>query len=141
MKVKPETERSRNYKNSAALIPERYSSGIDRAEWQRPALDGQALYETQMKKTEVLARRNVGIGLVSDSDFKAAAKTKGATVIRSRVEGAVDKQVAGFRPHASALEGLTLEPRTDDIDTNVDRRVKTIDRLLHSTKLSVKGYT
>jgi len=93
-----------------------------------------------MKKTEVLARRARAIEKVSDAEFRANAVTKGAKVIRERVEGAVDKQAEGFRPHAAALASLTLEKRTDDIDTNIDRRVKPIARTLRATKLAEKGF-
>ena len=139
--MKPEAERARNYKNSASLIPERYESGINRAEWQGPALEGQQLYKTQMKKDSILDRREKGIQDVTDTEFRAAAISKGKGVIRERVEKAVDKQVAGYRPIAAAIESVTLEPLTDDIDTNIDRRVKPIAKAAHEASLSAKGYT
>jgi hypothetical protein len=91
-----------------------------------------------MQKTEVLDRRAKAISKISDPEFRKAAIDKGKPIIRARIEGAVDKQAAGFRPHAEALEGLTLAKPTDDSDTNIDNRVKPIAKALKAVRIREK---
>jgi hypothetical protein len=140
VRVRPEADRRKNYDDAAAYVPTRYNSGIDRCEWQAPALDGQALYEVQMKKDEVLARRSKSIEKVTDASFKADAKEKGGKVIGARMKAAVDKQVTGWRPFGTAIEGLTLIAKTDDPEQNVINRVVPVVLKMVETKKSQKGW-
>jgi hypothetical protein len=140
VKVRPESERSANYKGAAAEAQRRWVPAVNRAEWQAPSLAGQDLYATQMSKPDVQARRGISIAKVADTEWRATTVKKGGTILATRMSDATDKQVAGFRPFASALEGVTLEPKTDDPDANVDNRVKPIVRAMVNTKKQVKGY-
>jgi sporulation protein YlmC with PRC-barrel domain len=140
VKVRPEADRRKNYDDAATYVPGRYKSGIDRCEWQAPALEGQALYETQMKKDEILSRRGKSIAKVTDAQFKTDAKEKGGNVIGPRMKAAVDKQVTGWRPFGTALEGLTLVPKTDDPEQNTINRVVPVVLKMVETKKAQKGW-
>ena len=140
VKVRPEADRRKNYDDAATYVPARYNSGIDRCEWQAPAIEGQALYEIQMKKDEILARRGKSIAKVSDASFKADAKNKGGKVIGQRMKDAVDKQVTGWRPFGTAIEGLTLTAKTDDPEQNVINRVVPVVLKMVETQKAQKGW-
>ncbi len=122
VKVKPESEIKKNYEDSTALVPARFEAGVKSATWQSEALDGQDLYEQQMRREEILARRASGIERVSDEAWRAATITKGRSVIASRMKAASGKQVAGYRPYREALLGLDLPAKTTDPMQNLINR-------------------
>jgi hypothetical protein len=134
VKVKSEADIKANYEASAALVPDRFEKGVRGASWQDSALDGQALYEEQMRKDEILRRRASGIAKVSDETWRRSSIDKGKGVIGSRMRAASEKQIAGFRPYKAALESVTLPARTADPETNVMNRVIPIVRAMVDTK-------
>jgi hypothetical protein len=122
VKVKPESEIKANYEDSTALVPKRFEQGVKAATWQAEALDGQTLYEEQMRRDEILRRRASGIEKVSDETWRSETINKGKNVIGTRMKQASAKQVAGFRPYREALLGVELPPRTADPMQNLINR-------------------
>lgn len=126
-----------NYKGAAGTAAARYRESIPGIAWQAAAVDGQDLYEAQMRDSEVLARRAKNIAKVSDSSFQSAMEKKGAPVIASRMADAADKQAANFAPYKSAIEGVSLPDRTADAMTNIDQRLKPIVAVLVAKKKEI----
>ncbi len=122
VKVKPESEIKKNYEDSTALVPARFEAGVKSATWQAEAIDGQDLYEQQMRRDEILKRRASGIERVSDEAWRSATITKGRSVIAARMKAASGKQVAGYRPYREALLGLDLPEKTVDPMQNLINR-------------------
>ena len=122
VKVKPESEIKKNYEDSTALVPGRYESGVKRAEWQAEALAGQDLYEEQMVKPEILARRASGISKVSNEAWRNDTIDKGRNVIGARMKKASGKQIEGYRPYREGLVALDLPAKTSDPMTNLMQR-------------------
>lgn len=139
VKVKPESEIKKNYEESTALVPQRYEAGIRTATWQSEALAGQGLYEEQMRRAEILARRSRGIEKVSDEAWKSASISKGKNVIASRMKNASDKQVAGYRPYREALLGVELPPKTTDPMQNLINRAGAVVQALVNKKAELEG--
>ena len=134
MKVKSSETIKKNYTASAALVPERFRTGVSGAQWKDSALQGQGLYVQMLSDPAVLARRTKGIDRVSDESWRTDTINKGAAVIGSRMTGAADKQVSRFAPYAAVLQGIELAPRTADPATNVANRVTPIAVALRAKK-------
>lgn len=126
-----------NYKGAAGTAASRYKEAIPGIAWQAAAVDGQELYEAQMRDSEVLARRAKNIAKVSDSAFQSAMEKKGAPVIASRMTEAADKQASNFAPYKSAIEAVSLPDRTADPMTNIDQRLKPIVSALVAKKKEI----
>ena len=122
VKVKPESEIKKNYEDSTSLVPARFEAGVKSATWQSEALAGQDLYEEQMRKAEILARRSAGIERVSDETWRRDTINKGRNIIGARMKAASDKQVAGFRPYREALLAVDLPAKTSDPMQNLINR-------------------
>ena len=139
VKVKSEAEIQKNYEDSTALVPGRFEAGVRTANWQSEALAGQALYEEQMRRDEILKRRASGIDKVSDEAWRRDTIAKGKGVIGARMKAASPKQVAGFRPYREALVALDLPPRTSDGMQNLINRGGAVVQRMMDTKKAVSG--
>lgn len=134
VKVKPESEIKKNYEDSTALVPARYEAGVKTAEWQGPAIAGQDLYEEQMRRDEILRRRESGINKVSNESWRTDTITKGRPIIATRMKAASDKQVAAYRPYREALISIDLPARTSDPMQNLINRAGAIVQALVNVK-------
>ena len=139
VKIKSEAEIKKNYEDSTALVPSRFEAGVKTANWQGEAIAGQALYEEQMRRDEILKRRAAGINKVSDEAWRSATIEKGKGVIGARMKAASGKQVAGFRPYREALAALDLPPKTSDPMQNLINRAGAVVQRMVDTKKSVSG--
>lgn len=99
--------------------------------------EAQTRYETKMADPAILKLRQKKLAKLSDEDFKAPVRKTGPGIYSSAVAAKVDKAKSGVAPFLDVLREVvpTLEPPTDDIDTNIDKRVKPIARALHAKKL------
>lgn len=134
VKVKSDAEIKTNYEASTALVPQRYEAGVRGAAWKDASLDGQTLYEEQMRRSEILARRASGINKVSDETWRTQTIAKGKNIIASRMKDASGAQVSGFRPYADALRSLTLPPKTTDPMQNLVNRAGAVVDTMVKTK-------
>jgi len=139
VRVKSESEIKKNYEDSTALVPARYEAGVRSATWQAAAIEGQDLYEEQMRKDEVLKRRASGIQRTSDEEWRSNAVIKGKPNIGTRMKAASGKQVEGFRPYREALVGLDLPGKTADPMTNLMNRAGAVVQKLVDTKRQISG--
>ena len=138
MRVKNVEQRRAAYRSGTAVAPERYKQGVAAVgNWKEAAINGQKLYEEQMRNAAVLARREKGLNKVSNETWKGAAMNQGAARIGQGMAAAVDKQVANSQPYMDALAAMELPDRTTDPDTNIDNRVKPIARKLREIKNSL----
>jgi len=139
VKVKPESEAKTNYEASTALVPARYEAGVKSATWQTEAKAGQELYEAQMARAEILARREKGIDKVSDEKWRTTTVAKGKNIIGTRMKEASDKQIVNFRPYREALSAVDLPPKTADPMANLMNRAGAIVKALVDKKKELEG--
>lgn len=139
VKVKPESEIKKNYEDSTALVPGRFEAGIRGATWQAEAIEGQALYEEQMRRDEILRRRSRGIEKVSDEAWRTKAIDKGKPVIGTRMKAASGDMVSGFRPYREALLAVDLPPRVADPMQNLLNRAGAVVLALVNKKKEIAG--
>jgi len=137
MKVKSASTAQANYTAAAAIVPARYEAGVTTADWQAPALAGQGLYVARLSDPDVLARRAKNIGKVADADWRSSTISKGRPIIGARMTAAAPKQQANWAPYRSALESLTLPPKTADPMTNLTNRAGAVVQAMVATKKSV----
>jgi hypothetical protein len=125
--VPDKATRMKNYQNSTGAVPAKYGAGIARTtDWKEKALNGQGLYEEQMRKSDVLARRNAGLEKVSNEQWKQKAQTLGVQRIASGMMEGAQRQADNYEPVAQALRALSLPERTSDAMANIDNRVKPV---------------
>lgn len=125
--VPPKEERKQAYVASIGGVPAAYGAGVQRTtDWKEKAIQGQGLYEEQMRNPEVLSRRTAGLNKVSDAEWKAKASSLGVQRIASGMQNAAQKQADNYEPIAEALRNVTLPARSADPMQNIDNRVKPI---------------
>jgi len=134
VKVKSQATIEKNYRDAAGTAGARYAASIDSVTWNAEARAGQDLYVQQMQNAEVLARREAGISKVSDTEFRAAMRSKGAPTIAGRMAAAAGKMAAKYAPFSAALSSLTLPARVADPMQNIDNRLKPVVKLMVDTK-------
>jgi len=134
VRVKSEADSKKNYEDSTVLVPARFEAGVKGAIWQSPASEGQALYESQMMRSEILARRKKGIEKVSDESWRRETIDKGKGIIGTRMKNASDKQVVGFRPYRDVLTAIDLPAKTADPMANLMNRAGAVVQALVNKK-------
>jgi hypothetical protein len=137
MRIKSSADIDKAYKAAISGVPAAYKDGVSGVTgWKGAAIAGQDLYEAQMRDAKVLARREKGLAAVSDEDWKKAAVEKGAARIGAGMTAGADKRAKNYEPYRAEIAAMTLEAKTADPATNVDRRVKPIAVRLHEKKMS-----
>jgi len=77
---------------------------------------------------------------VTNESWKSDAKTKGGTIIGTRIAGAGDKQSKGFSPYRTALEGLSLSDKVPgDPVGNLNRNAGKVVATLYNIKATKQG--
>ena len=116
-----------NLRQSTALIGQRYTTGINNAQWQAAAASDQAEqnYGTGVQQAISSGARRAGIMRVSDAEWRSAAISKGAAVIGARITDALPKYRERFAPILQALTAASeaLPPRTTSATQNVTNRL------------------
>jgi len=125
--VPDKATRMKNYQNSTGAVPAKYGAGIARTtDWKEKAINGQGLYEEQMRKPEVLSRRTAGLNKVSNESWKQKASSLGVQRIAAGMMEGAQRQADNYEPIAQELRSLTLADRTSDPMANIDNRVKPV---------------
>lgn len=121
-----------NLRQSAPLISQRYTIGINNADWQGPASSEQAEVNYGQGVQQAIANgtRRTGILAVSNQAWQQAAVTKGAPIIGQRIVDALPKYVTNFGPILTAVAAVAeaLPPRTASATQNVTNRLLPVIR-------------
>lgn len=125
--MKTKEEARAHLEQSVTYIPDRYKSGIGRADWATAASSDQAEKNFADKMSQVIAKktRQTAVKLVSNSDWQKQAIEKGGAVIGERVRASIEKQQAKWSPIYDKVVAdiARLAPRTVDFRTNITNRV------------------
>lgn len=116
-----------NLQQVAGLIGERYTQGINGADWQTPAASQQAETNWGQGVQAAIASgaRREGILGVTNQQWRTAAIEKGAAVIGRRITESISKYSQNFGPILIAMneEANRLPDRTSSATTNVQQRL------------------
>lgn len=130
MKVTSPSVAKTNYEDSTSLVAKRFEQGVREAEWKDQAIAGQALYEEQMRRDEILARREAGINKISNDTWRSVTVAKGKNVIAGRMKEASGKWQSNWAPYGETLSALELPPREASGTANVmNRLIPIVDAL------------
>lgn len=134
MKVKSPNIAKTNYVDSTTFVAKRFEQGVSQADWKDLAIQGQDLYEEQMRRDEILARRRTGIEKVSNDTWRSVTIQKGKNVIAQRMKDASDKWQRETAPYMETLSNLELPPREASGTANVMNRLLPIVEALERRK-------
>lgn len=127
MVSKTKEEARANFENSIGYIPDRYRSGVSKADWLTPAKSDNAEknYAAGVGAAVSGKFRQKAIASMSNEDWKTAAVNKGAPIIGDRIRGALDKWAANFGPKYDQVVArvAALPPRTTDWRANINSRL------------------
>lgn len=89
-------------------------------------------YEAQMTNASVLKKRQRKLAALSDEDFKAPVRAGGQALYSSATAAKAPKWGKNFAPYAAKIDAVVpgLTPATDDVNANIDNRVKPIANAL-----------
>jgi hypothetical protein len=98
--------------------------------------DAQKRFTEKMSKPEILALRQKKLRALTDEDFHAPVRRGGSALYTSAITAKSDKAAKGVAPFLSKIGEVlpTLKPKTDDVDANIDGRVKPIAKALRALK-------
>ncbi len=132
MVLKTADQAKANFQASIAYIPARYSAGVQVADWLTPAKSDAAErnYADGVGVAVANKSRQRAISNLTNEDWKSAAVQKGAPIIGTRIQGALDKWMAAWSPMYSRITALvpTLPPATIDYMTNINNRLVPVVR-------------
>ncbi|MBU2249578.1 MAG: hypothetical protein KKD77_22720 [Gammaproteobacteria bacterium] len=124
--MKTKEEARANLEASISYIPDRYRSGVAKADWQTKASSDAAErnFADAMAKAVSAKSRQTGVRKVANTEWQRLAGEKGGAVIGERIRGALDKQAAKWGPIYDAVAGTVgrLPPRTVDFRANITAR-------------------
>jgi hypothetical protein len=127
MVLKTKEEAKANFEASISYIPERYKSGVNKADWLNPAKSDAAEknFADGVGKAISQKTRQKEIAKMSNEDWKNAAVNKGAGIIGERIRGALDKWSNNWGPLYDQVASRVgaLPPKTVDWRANINNRL------------------
>lgn len=142
VKIKSSAEIAKKWDEAIGRVPGAYKSGVAATtDWAEKATSDEAenLYKEKLAESMAAGRRQKALGAVSNEEWKKAAVDKGSARIGAGMSAAKGKRTSNFEPYRSAIEGVSLPPKTADAMANIDARVKPIVNALVETKKGIKG--
>jgi len=123
-----------SYTQSIALVPQRYRDGVNASSgWQAKAAAAEGIWAARVQEAAAEQRRARAIQKVSDADWKNAALNIGASRIGPGMTANSTKYEQKMSGVLNTIAGVTLPPRTADVNSNIER-VRVIANALHDKK-------
>jgi len=127
MVSKTAEEAKANFQSAVSYIPARYAAGVQKADWLTPAKSDAAErnFADGVGKAVANKTRQRKISALSNDDWKNAAIQKGAPIIGTRIQNALDKWMDAFSPiYSKVLTTVSsLPPSTTDFMQNINNRL------------------
>lgn len=124
---KTKSQAKANLEASISYIPERYTAGVQQADWFGPASSEQAEknYGAAVSRAVAGKTRQKGINKTTNEAWKSAAVTKGAPIIGERLRASLGKWEAKWGPmYDSVISAVdALPPKTTDWKANINSRL------------------
>lgn len=137
VKIKSSGQIDANYKAAIGRVPGAYKRGVQATtDWQEKASSeaAESLYAEKIAESVASKSRQKGVSAVTNAEWQGRAASIGATRIGAGMTANADKRTRKFEPFRTAIESVSLPPRTADPMANVDARVKPIVSALVETK-------
>lgn len=132
-----------NLEAAIPLIGDRYRMGVESAKWAEAAASDSAEqnYASRMQQVIGTKARQAGVRRVGDAKWRDGALTKGAPIIGTRIQGALNTWQQNFaQPYAAVVRAVqALPPRGIDPIQNVDRRLKPVVQAWVANKVRGRG--
>ena len=126
-RAKTITQAAANLREVAPLIGQRYTAGIQGADWQTTAASDQAEANWGQGVQRAIANgsRRAGILEVSNQSWQQSSINKGAPIIGQRIVDAIDSYTRNFAPILAAMTATqqTLPARTSSAQQNIQNRL------------------
>ena len=133
--TKPLDVVTKKWEGAIGRVPAAYSEGVSNAkDVIAKGVAAEDLYAEKMAEAIADKRRARKLSEVSDEQWRAAAREKGAARIGPGMTAAKAKFRTGISDVLSTIQGVTLPARTADPSANIDNRVKPIALALHAMK-------
>jgi len=142
VKIKSSADIAKKWEEAIGRVPGAYKAGVTATtDWAEKASsdDAENLWKEKIQEAASANRRQRAVAAVSNEEWKRAATEKGAARIGAGMTAAKAKRTSNFEPYRSAIEGVSLPPKTADPIANIDARVKPIVSALVETKKGIKG--
>lgn len=142
VKIKSSADIAKKWEAAIGRVPNAYKAGVTiTTDWAEKASSeaAETLWKEKIDEAAAAKRRMKAVSLVSNEEWKSAATVKGAVRIGAGMTAAKAKRTSNFEPYRSAIEGVSLPPKTADPMANIDARVKPIVSALVETKKGIKG--
>ena len=127
MVMKTAEEARANFQSSISYIPARYTAGVQKADWLTPAKSDAAErnFADGVGKAVANKTRQRKIAALSNDDWKNAAVQKGAPIIGTRIQNALDKWAAAWSPIYAKVQTsvAALPPSSVDYMANINNRL------------------
>jgi len=135
VETKSNEQTTKNWGDAIGRVPAAYSDGVGAArDVIAKAIAGEDLYAQKLQATIASKKRARKLAEVSDEQWRAAAKSKGAARIGPGMTAAKPAFSTGIATVLDTIRGVTIAPRSADPMANVDNRVKPIVAALHKLK-------
>lgn len=125
--MKTKEEAKANFEASIGYIPDRYKTGVSKADWLTPAKSDAAEknYADGVGKAVSQRTRQKEISKLSNEDWKNGAVNKGAPIIGERIRGALNDWAAAWGPMYDQVVSrvAALPPKTIDWRANINNRL------------------
>jgi len=142
VKIKSSADIAAKWEGAIGRVPAAYKKGVGATtDWAEKASSEEAedLWREKIAEAAAAKRRQKAVSAVSNEEWKRQAVEKGSARIGAGMTAAKNKRTSNFEPYRSAIEGVSLPPKTADAMANIDARVKPIVNALVETKKSIKG--
>jgi hypothetical protein len=127
MVLKTKEEARANFEASIGYIPDRYKSGVSKADWLTPAKSDSAEknYADGVSKAISGKTRQKAIGTMTNEDWKNGAINKGAPIIGDRIRNSLNIWAANWGPKYDQVASrvAALPARTTDWRANINNRL------------------
>lgn len=127
MVMKTKEEARANFEAAIGYIPDRYRSGVMKADWLTPAKSDAAEknFADGVGKAIAQKTRQKEISKLTNEDWKNGAINKGAPIIGERIRGALGAWMAEWGPKYDqvAARVAALPPKTIDWRANINNRL------------------
>jgi hypothetical protein len=132
------------YTGSGPKASANYSKAIDRVTdfvGKATSDSAEKAYADGVSRAAANKLRAKGISeKVTNESWKTDAKTKGGSVIGTRISGAGEKQSRGYGPYQAALQGLSLPDKVPgDPVGNLSRNAGKVVATLYNVKAAKQG--
>jgi len=133
--TKPLDQVTKKWDAAIGRVPGAYTDGVNSAkDVIAKGVAAEELYKQKLQESMADGRRARNLAKVSDEQWRAAAREKGASRIGPGMTAAKGKFRAGISDVLSTIQGVSIAPRSADPMANIDNRVKPIVAALAAMK-------